>query len=265
MQSKPERFSVHYAESFKDQQVVNAYRYRPPYPDEVFDLLVGLCKDEPRAVLDVGAGSGDLARRLAGRVERVDAVDFSQQMIERGRELPNGNHPQLRWIYGKVEEVPLTPPYALITAGSSIHWTEWSIAFPRFHSLLTPSGVLALVHRRILPMPWSADLRALQTQFSTRSGHSSADVVEALEGHQWFQKQGVQETAPVAFVQTLDDFLEGLHSRSSFARERMGAQNAADFDIQVRNLLLPFHSDGLLSLQVVGNVAWGRPAKGLVL
>ena len=119
MQPKPENFSTYYAEAFKDQHVVAAYRYRPPYPQEVFTILTSFILDTPRTVLDVGSGSGNIARPL---VERVDAVDFSPGMIEQGKQLPNGNHPQLHWIYGKVEEVPLAPPYALITAGSSIHW-----------------------------------------------------------------------------------------------------------------------------------------------
>ena len=132
MQPKPEHFGASFAEAFNDQRVVDAYKYRPPYPNEVFDILSGLIIDVPRAVLDVGAGSGDIARQLVDKVERVDAVDFSLHMIEMGKRLSNGNHPHLQWIYGKVEDVPLSPPYALITAGSSIHWTEWSVAFRVF-------------------------------------------------------------------------------------------------------------------------------------
>ncbi len=64
MQSKPERFGTAYAEAFKDQRVVDFYRYRPPYPAEVFDILVALISDEPRSVLDVGAGSGRCGRLL---------------------------------------------------------------------------------------------------------------------------------------------------------------------------------------------------------
>ncbi len=139
MQPKPENPRTYFANTFKDQRVVDAYRHRPPYPDEVFEILASLIIDEPRAVLDVGAGSGDIARKLVGFVERIDAVDFSQNMIERGKQLPNGDAPHLRWIYGKVEEVQLSPPYALITAGSSIHWLEWEKAFPLFRSVLTPA------------------------------------------------------------------------------------------------------------------------------
>src|SRR5216683_5484384 len=114
MQPKPEPFSPWYAEAFKDQQVVKAYRFRPPYPEEVFAILLTLLNDEPRPILDVGAGDGDLARPLVGRGAQVDAVDCSPQMIAQGKHLPQGNHPHLNWIEGNIEDVPLTPPYALI-------------------------------------------------------------------------------------------------------------------------------------------------------
>ncbi len=262
MQPKPAHFGPYYAEAFKDQQVVEAYRHRPPYPQEVFALLASLVLDEPRAVLDVGSGLGDIARPLLELVERVDAVDFSQQMIEKGKQLPNGNHPQLHWIYGKVEDVPLAPPYALITAGSSIHWPAWEVAFPRFHSMLSPHGSLALIYRKTLPMPWESEIRKILAQFSDRQGHRGSNAIKELEVRGFFRRQGEQETAPIPFVQSLDDYIQGLHSRSSFSRERMGQQRAADFDRQVRALLLQFHQDGLLPLQVVASVTWGTPEHG---
>ena len=92
MQPKPEHFGSYYAEAFKDQQVVEAYRHRPPYPQEVFTILAALVLGEPRPVLDVGSGSGDIARPLVELVERVDAVDLSQNVAdalgERGQKDP---------------------------------------------------------------------------------------------------------------------------------------------------------------------------------
>lgn len=262
MQSKPEQFGISFAETFKDSHVVEAYRFRPPYPDEVFDILTGLIVDEPRTVLDVGAGPGDIARRLVEYVDQLDAVDFSQNMIARGKQLPNGNNAHLHWIYGKVEDVPLAPPYALITAGSSIHWMDWPVAFPRFRSMLTPNGFLALIYRRTLPMPWDADLRKVRTQYSTRENHRARHVVEELESRGFFTRHGEKETAPVPFFQSMDDFIEGLHSRSSFSRERMGQQKALEFDRQVRTILMQYRSDGMLPFQVVGTVIWGTPESG---
>src|SRR5581483_11964677 len=161
-------------------------------------------------------------------------------------------------------DVPLTPPYALITAGSSIHWTEWPIAFSRFRSVLTPHGKLALIYRRIVPMPWSAELRDLQARFSIRGGHRSADVVAELEKRGFFHKEGERKTAPVSFVQSIEDFIEGLHSRSGLARALLGKQKTADFDERVRLLLLRFHRDGQLPLQTVATVTWGVPQTGVI-
>lgn len=261
MQPQPEDWRTYFADTFKDQRVVEAYRHRPPYPHEVFAILTDLIADEPRTVLDVGAGSGDLARHLVTVAQRVDAVDFSRHMIERGKQLQGGDAPQLQWIYGKVEEVPLAPPYALITAGSSIHWLEREKAFPLFRSLLTPRGSLALVYRKTLPMPWDADVRELRAHFLPGGDHSPAQVAEELEARGFFHKHGERETAPVPFFQTIDDFIEGLHSHSS--QEHLDPQQAADFDQQMRTLLWQYHHDGILPLQVVGFIIWGVPETGV--
>jgi ubiquinone/menaquinone biosynthesis C-methylase UbiE len=192
---------------------------------------LGLITDEsPRTILDVGSGSGDIARQCIKFVERVDAVDCSQAMIDRGKQLENGDHPHLNWICGKVEEVPLHPPYALITAGLSIHWTDWSLVFPRFRDILTPNGLLVLIDRKALPMPWHDELKELYAQFATRQEHPPSEAHEELEIRGFFQRRGEKKTVPIPFTQSVDDYIEGLHSRSGLSRERMGLQKAEDFD-----------------------------------
>lgn len=89
--AKPKMFGENYAVRFKDQSVVDVYHFRPPYTNEVFDVLEGLIVDDPKTVLDVCYGTDDIARRLIDRGERVDAVDFSEGMIEKGKRSPNGD------------------------------------------------------------------------------------------------------------------------------------------------------------------------------
>ena len=79
------------AATFQHEAVAEAYQHRPPYPEEVFDRLEALIADEPRRVLDIGAGEGAIARPLAPRVERVDAIDISQAMVDAGRQRPGGD------------------------------------------------------------------------------------------------------------------------------------------------------------------------------
>jgi SAM-dependent methyltransferase len=244
-----------YAEAFQDWSVAEAYRHRPPYPAEVFDILAGLVNGEPRHILDVGCGRGEIARGLAGRVARVDAVDFSARMIELGKRLPNGQHPHLHWLHGRVEDIALDPPYGLVTAGESIHWMDWSVVMPRFHHMLTAGSFLALVGHRSIPDPWSVLGDIIPRYRTDRYLYQPRD--EREQG--MFRQVGERLTRPYTFVQSIDDYVESYHSRAGFSRERMGRARADAFDRESRRLLLQSHPDGTITLQVAGHVVWGYP------
>lgn len=259
MKPKPGHLGRKYAEQFKDASIVEVYHYRRPYPDEAVSKLLALVTDEPRTILDIGCGTGDLARRLVNQVEHVDAVDFSQLMIDKGKTLPGGEHPRLNWIFGRVEEVSLQPPYALITAGESLHWMEWDIVLPLFHHILTPHGYLALVARGTEHNPWDDDLQALIQHFSTNHKYVPYDLTEELEQRQLFQSHGVLHTHPVPYVQSGEEYLQSLHSMNGLSRDRMGEESAKAFDKEVKKVLSPFQQDGRLHLSVVSTVVWGQP------
>ena len=264
MKPKPGHLGLKYAEQFKDTSVVEVYHHRPPYTDEAINKLIALIIDEPRIILDVGCGTGDLARRLVNQVDRVDAVDFSQLMIDKGKTLPGGEHPHLNWIYGHVEEVSLQPPYALITAGESLHWMEWDIVLPLFHRILTPHGYLALVTREAEHNPWDNRLQELINQFSTNQEYLAYNLVEELEERHLFQPHGSLHTHPIPIKQSGEDYLQSIHSRNGFSRERMGEEVAMAFDEEVRNVISPFLQDGQLSLSFVSTIVWGLPQDSLV-
>ncbi len=95
VEPKPKGWSERYGAVFGGQDVVDHYHLRPPYPAETIDVLSSLARGG--AVLDLGCGTGELARRLAPRVERVDAVDVSKAMVERGCGLAGGAAANLRW------------------------------------------------------------------------------------------------------------------------------------------------------------------------
>src|SRR5438034_6220833 len=86
-------FRREHAQQFQDQSVVDVYHLRPPYPEEVFSLLARLVDPDCRRMLDVGCGTGDIARRMAPRVEHVDAVDLSAAMIAKGKRLAGPDAP----------------------------------------------------------------------------------------------------------------------------------------------------------------------------
>jgi SAM-dependent methyltransferase len=246
-----------YAEAFQDQSVVEAYRYRPPYPAETFDILTQLLPAHFTAILDVGCGRGELARHLAQRVERVDAVDVSSAMIEQGKHLPYGNHPRLRWVQGRVEEVQLQPPYALVTTGASLHWMDWKIVMPRFAELLIDGAYLAVVGNATIPSPWTLLGEMLSRYRTDRYISQPQDVQE----QHLFQVVGERTTEAIAFVQSVDDVVESYHSRVGFSRERMGSVQAAAFDREAKETLLKSYPSGMVPFQVRGHIIWGFPKK----
>ncbi len=255
---RPEHLGVEHAARFRDQSVVDAYHFRPPYPEETFDLLVSLITDEPRTVLDVGSGSGDIARRLVDRVERVDAADFSLPMIEKGKTLPNGTHPRLRWIYGPMEEAPLDPPYALITAGQSMHWMDWDIVLPRFRAALTPHGYVALVGIEGT-LPWDDEIPPIIKRYSTNPRYQPVDLIAEWKARKLFEKEGEKVTAPVYFAQPLDAYIASFHGRSSLSREHMGSEAAAAFDDEVREVVIKYLADEVVGGEIYATIVWGRP------
>jgi len=259
---KPKHLGPEYAAAFKDRSLVEVYHLRPPYSSEVFDILVSLITEEPRVVLDAGCGTGQVARGLIGRVERIDAVDCSEPMIAKGQSLPGGDHPTLHWICGIVEEVPLRPPYVLVTAASSLHWMDWERALPRFHDMLTPNGYLTIIHNQPeTPPPWLEEVKKLTPKYSTNPEYRPVDLVEELETRSLFQKVGEKAAAPTFFRQTLEDYIESFHSTSLYSRDRMGPERASAFDREVRELMQRYCPEDAFEMRFVGKIIWGKPLR----
>ncbi len=259
MQPKPAHLGEQYAAQFQDPAVVAAYPNRPPYPAEVFDVLVGLLPDPTAAVLDLGCGTGDLARPLAARVARLDAVDWSANMLSLARTLPGGDQPNLRWIHGKGEDAPLDPPYGLITAAESLHWMEWSVVLPRCKAVLAPGGMLAIVEREEVPQAWWAPLVLLIQRYSTNQEFAPYNFIHELTTRGLFQPRGQHVTEAVTFRQSIGEYVESIHSRNGFSRDRMPAEAAAAFDASVREVLARHFPSGQVELEVRAHLTWGEP------
>ena len=264
MIAKPSFLGAKYGSAFEDPTVVASYHTRPPYPEEVFELLAGLLAPRPGAVLDLGCGPGIVARRLVDlgeHVERVDALDASPAMLAEGQRLPNGDHPRLRWILGRAEDAPLQPPYALVTAAASLHWMDWEVVLPRLDDVLAPNGVLVIVGDANRPAPWQAELLPILQRFSTNQEYQPGfDMFRWLQDRGLFQLQERRRTAPVPFRQSLDAYVESFHARSGFSRARMAPEAVEAFDAAVRSLVSRYGVSDV-EHEVIADVAWGRPLR----
>ncbi|WP_030893835.1 class I SAM-dependent methyltransferase [Streptomyces sp. NRRL S-474] len=96
------------------------------------------------SVLDVGCGSGDLARLLAARAGRVDAVDADPAITARARELT----PPAAPVTYLVAEAPTGLPersYDAITCVAVLHHLPFTEALVAFRDRLAPRGTLVVV------------------------------------------------------------------------------------------------------------------------
>lgn len=257
MIAKPKHLAPEYATVFGDTSVVDAYRHRPTYVPEAFQILADLITDEPRVVLDLGCGRGDLARPLLEHVDRVDALDVSAAMIVTGKRMPGGDDPRLRWIHGGAEDAPLTPPYALVVAGDSLHWMDWYVVLPRIAGVLTPNGYLALASVGSEPTPW--EYGPVCNKYSLNRGYQPYDLLDELTKRGLFEVVGMQQTQPVPFTQSVDDYVESFHARNGLSRDRMTVEQAAAFDQEMRALVEPFATNDMITLQVINTITWGKP------
>lgn len=248
------------AAAFTQPGVAAAYRHRPPYPAEVFSILTGLITDQPRNVLDLGAGEGALARPLARLVDHVDAVDFSAAMVAAGRRQPDGDRPNLRWIVAPAQTAPLGGPYALVTAGTSLHWMPWPQTLGRLGRKMTRGAVLAIVEHGPQNLPWRGDLAEVIVRHSRSPGYDPAfSLVDALAADGLLSAGGRARTEAIAFRQPVESYIEQFHSTASLAREWMPAGESAAFDRAIAEVVRPYAVDGMLEMAVVAHLSWGRP------
>lgn len=246
------------AATFLHEGVADAYQHRPPYPAEVFDLLTGLITDAPADVLDLGAGEGALARPLAARVHQVDALDVSAAMLAAGRARPGGDQPNLRWILGAAETAPLAGPYALVTAGASLHWMDPRPTLTRLAAVITEHAYLAIVDS-YLDVPWQAELEPVLRSHSRNQNYDpEARLADKLAAEGLFEIAGTAETTPVPFTQPAEHYIEALHSTSSLAREHMPAAEAAELGQAIAAIAEPYATGGALRMPLVATLSWGK-------
>ncbi|MEQ9366346.1 MAG: metalloregulator ArsR/SmtB family transcription factor [Leptospirales bacterium] len=137
--------SIQFFQSFgadqdrQQQQLVDSAFYR--------ERILGLLPADAGVTLDLGCGTGQLARMLANRSPRLICVDQSPNMLERARQaLDQADAKTVEFRIGALEHLPLRDGEADTVVASMIlhHMPEPVVALREMHRVLRPGGTLLL-------------------------------------------------------------------------------------------------------------------------
>ncbi|MFF8395833.1 class I SAM-dependent methyltransferase [Streptomyces sp. NPDC016172] len=96
------------------------------------------------SALDVGCGSGDLARLLAGRAQRVHGIDADPEITARARELTPAAAPVTYTAADALTGLG-DQSYDVITCVAVVHQLPLTRALESFRDHLAPGGTLVIV------------------------------------------------------------------------------------------------------------------------
>jgi SAM-dependent methyltransferase len=130
-------------------------RHRAGFPDALFERLL---RDDVVApgqrLLDLGTGTGSLARGFALRGLEVTGLDPSRPMLDEARRLDAAAGVAVRYVEARAESTGLTDAsFDVVSAGQCWHWFERARAAQEVRRLLRPGGRVVIAHFDWLPLP----------------------------------------------------------------------------------------------------------------
>jgi SAM-dependent methyltransferase len=254
-------------DAFAEADVARSYARRPPYAPALYDRMLGQVAGRGRA-LDLGCGPGTVAIALADHFDEVVALDPSEPMLAEGRATDAGRHSNIRWVEGRAETFDDAGRFDLVAAGTSIHWPDHAVLFPK---LAAWTDTLAVIGNADLVPPcgeaagldflkrWLA-IMAERTPDVRRPYDPAGFAAEGARHEAWVDIAGRERFAH-AHRQALADYIDGQHSAATWSRVAMGPALAAEFDRQLEALLAPFAEGGMLELRYVSTLVWGAPQR----
>lgn len=166
--------------------IAQAYeRFRPGYPDELFEVVAAYAGRPVRTALEIGAGTGKATRLFAGCGVAVTATDPDPAMLAELRRTVTGNVTTRQAAFEDLRVGDET--HGLVYAAAALHWTRPEGRWARVAALLEPDGVVASFGGPFeLTDPAVAEaVRAARAPFLETDDVPSPDGTPPEEAMQW--------------------------------------------------------------------------------
>ena len=211
---------------------------RQGYPAEIVDTVVAQAAIGPgAAVLEIGCGTGQLTRQLAGRAFRLTAIDIGAAMVRAARH--NVTDPDARFQACSFEDFEAGGSFDLIVSATAFHWIDPGVGLAKAARLLRPGGWLALLTTgERYPEPLQSRLRELWVRYSRQTG-AWADQpawLPALRDSELFGRT-VEASHRTALRLSAETVLGVERTRATFLSYT--ERDQADFTAELTRLLGP--------------------------
>jgi SAM-dependent methyltransferase len=130
-------------------------RHRAGFPRELLDRLAarGIARVGAR-VVDLGTGTGSLARLFAQHGCEVTGVDIATPLLEQARRLDREAGVEIDYVEGPAEATGLPDgTFDVVSAGQCWHWFDRPAAAREVARLLVSGGSVVIAHFDWLPIP----------------------------------------------------------------------------------------------------------------
>lgn len=128
-------------------------RHRVGFPPELLDRLAAFGVGGPGArVVDLGTGTGSLARLFALRGCEVTGVDIALPLLEQARQLDQDAGVRVTYVDGRAEATGLPAgAFDVVSAGQCWHWFDRAAAAREVKRLLAIGGSVVIAHFDWIP------------------------------------------------------------------------------------------------------------------
>lgn len=128
--------------------------HRAGFPDSLFQRLAERGIGLPgQVVVDLGTGTGTLARGFTLRGCKVTGIDVSEPLLQEARRLSQRTGIKVDFRFGRAEATGLPVNFSdLVTAGQCWHWFDSLQAAREVARILKPEGFLVIAHFDWLPL-----------------------------------------------------------------------------------------------------------------
>lgn len=183
-------------------------QHRPGPPASFYEKLAALDVGLPgQRVLDLGTGTGVVARSLAGRGCRVAGVDVSEEQIRAARELAGAEGLAVDFRVAPAETLPFAgAQFDVVTANQCWQYFDLGRVIPELRKVLAPGGLLVVSHFNYLPRrdPIVRASEGLVLKFNP--DWTGADWHERVSAHPQWSREAFDQRAmfyydePIAFT-----------------------------------------------------------------